>query len=125
MSNRTVHSALHRLIAERPRFHSPQDWDPNWDSQLLDWGVDPWILSYISEVVTPGDLTLETGSGASTVCFAITGSEHVCISPVKPEHDRVRAYCQRLEVSTDRIRFVDLPSEVYLPSMDLRGRKLD
>jgi hypothetical protein len=75
--------------------------------------------------VSPESLSLETGSGLSTVCFAIIGSEHICVSPFQKEHNRIRNYCSQHEISTERIRFIPMKSHAALPSLDMSGRKLD
>jgi len=111
--------ALRHLLTTRPKFHSPEG------GGLECWGLGPGPLQLITNTVSADSLTLETGAGLSTVCFAIQGSEHICISPSPQEHERIRAYCRGHGISTHRIRFVAMPSELYLPTLELGGRKLD
>lgn len=117
--------ALQRILDHPPQLHSDSDFGQRPTESLVSWGIQPSFLRYMAEVVQPGDLTIETGSGLSTVCFALLGAEHTCITPAQQEFDRIRAYCQEHGISTDRIRFVALPSQIYLPRLDLGGRQLD
>ncbi len=117
--------ALQRLLDQPPQLHSDSDFSLQGAESLVSWGIQPSFLRYMAEVVHPGDRTLETGSGVSTVCFALLGAEHTCVTPAHQEFDRIRAYCQEHGISTERVTFVALPSQAYLPRMDLRGRPLD
>lgn len=125
----SIEAALKRLLEEPPKLHYPTDSgpadDPAVEEGLVSWGIQPSFLRLLAEIVGPDTLTLETGSGLSTVCFAIIGSEHICVSPSGREHDRIRHYCRAHEISTERIRFVPMKSKAVLPSLDTGGRKLD
>ncbi len=122
---RSDEAALERLLQERPDLHRPKDYDPDAEEGLVSWGIQPSFLRFLVETVTPDSLTLEIGSGLSTVCFAIIGSEHICVSPSWHEQDRIRRYCRQYEISTERIHFVPVESPVGLPSLDTGGRQLD
>jgi hypothetical protein len=115
---RSIEAALRQLFEDAPKLHTAGD-------GLVDWGMQESFLWRLAALVTPSSLTLETGCGRSTVCLAITGAEHICISPDEKEHLRIRRYCADHNVSTERVRFVPLNSEAVLPSLDLRGHKLD
>lgn len=123
--NSVNYAALRCLIESPPYLHSERDFDPTAAGDLISWGIQSSFLRFMAEVLTPESLTLETGSGLSTVCFAIIGSEHLCVSPATQEHERIQAYCRENQISTDRIRFVSMRSQAYLPTLDLGGRKLD
>jgi predicted O-methyltransferase YrrM len=71
-------------------------------------------LRWLERTVDPGMVTLETGTGASTVIFAARGAEHTAISPEPDEHDRIAAWCAARRITTDRVRFVAEPSHVAL-----------
>ena len=117
--------ALKRLLEEPPKLHRPKDYDPTAEEGLISWGIQESFLELLVKIVTPDSITLETGSGLSTVCFAIIGSEHICVSPLRQEHDRIRDYCCEHQISTARIRFIPLNSQAVLPFLDTGGRKLD
>jgi SPOR domain/Methyltransferase domain/PilZ domain len=122
-------AALKRLLEELPRLHCPEDCDvsdkPTEEAELVNWGIQGSFLELLAGLLTSESLTLETGCGLSTVCFAIIGSEHICLSPFPREHDRIREYCRKHQISTERIRFLPMKSHVVLPSLDIGGRKLD
>ena len=127
---RSVGAVLEQLFEDPPKLHRPKDFSPTDDPTAEDglvcnWGIQESFLRRLTALVTSSSLTLETGSGLSTVCLAIIGAEHICISPVEKEHHRIRRYCADHNISDERIRFVPLKSEAVLPSLDLRGRKLD
>ena len=117
--------ALRRILEKPPQLHSGADFGHGSKEDLVSWGIQASFLQYMSEVVHPGNVTLETGSGLSTICFAILEAEHTCVTPAEQEFDRIRTYCHEHGVSTERLRFVALPSQVYLPRIDLGGRELD
>ncbi|MBM4236864.1 MAG: class I SAM-dependent methyltransferase [Euryarchaeota archaeon] len=77
------------------------------------------------DLVKPGSLTLETGGGVSTVCFAANGSEHICIEPDAQLQQRIREYCRVNHISTEKIRFIAQGSERTLPLLDFGGRRID
>jgi len=118
-------AALEQLIRTPPLLHSGRDQRPWEPGDLVDWGIHRESIEFLARVVTAEHLTLETGAGLSTVCFAIRASEHICISPPESEHQRIRDYCQTHNISTARIRFVPMPSGDYLPTLDLKERQLD
>jgi Methyltransferase domain len=115
---RSIETALRQLFKDAPKFHTAGD-------GLVDWGIQESFLWRLAALLTSSSLTLETGSGLSTVCLAIIGAEHICISPDEKEHHRIRRYCADHNISTERVRFVPLKSQSVLPSLDLRGQKLD
>ncbi|HET9001974.1 MAG TPA: class I SAM-dependent methyltransferase [bacterium] len=106
---------LNTLIANPPKFHG----DPAWGVGEMDWGTGTEVLRYLSEVLVPGMKTAETGAGKSTVLFAAKGCDHVTVTPSHDEPDRIRAYCEKLGISLDRVVFVNAPSEQALPTLVL------
>jgi hypothetical protein len=124
-----VEAAMQRLLRDPPMLHRWEDCNPvdaaAAEEGLVNWGTRESFLRLMLEMVTPESLTLETGSGLSTVCFAIIGSQHICVSPSQKEHNRIRRYCNEQHIPAERIRFISMPSEAALPSLDLGGRKLD
>ncbi len=59
--------------------------------------------------------TLETGCGMSTVLFAAAGARHTVISPLREEHERIRAFCGEMRIVTDKVRFIVGDSRDELP----------
>jgi methyltransferase family protein len=82
-------------------------------------GLSPEILRFIETRVNPDSTTLETGSGASTVLFAMKRTRHIAITPDAQEVERVNAYCRDHGVDADGVRFIVDCSEHALPSLDL------
>lgn len=97
-----------RLLGDQPSFHLGGE---------RDWSALPGTLRLIDGLVSPGDRTLETGSGASTVVFAASGADHTAISPDPGEHDRIAAYCDRIGISVSRVTFRAGPSDEVLPAL--------
>lgn len=124
----SVELALKRLCENPPKLHRPIDYveaSPAAEDGFVDWGIQGSFLESLAEFVGPGSLTLETGCGLSTVCFAIIGSEHICISPMEKEHERVRKYCDENQISTKHLRFIPMKSHAALPALDIGERQLD
>jgi hypothetical protein len=78
----------------------------------------PEILRHIATQVSQESATLETGSGASTVLFAIKHTRHIAITPAAAEVERITAYCRAHGLEPDRIRFVIDFSEHALPILE-------
>jgi predicted O-methyltransferase YrrM len=104
------------LARDRPAFHL---------GGAAHWNSTPETLEAIRASVKPGDTTLETGVGASTVVFASAGAVHTAISPDPEEHRLVSEYCQRIGVEDGRVKFIAGASEDVLPSLCGRERTLD
>ena len=97
------------LIAEQPDFHAWPDGKP------ANWSVADDVLRFIDKNLLPGMQTLETGSGQTTVVFALAGAHHTCISPSREEAERIRQYLARHGIE-DTIRFIHDSSDVALPA---------
>lgn len=106
--------SIQDVIADPPLVHE-------WMSAegLMTHGLLPEALAFIEATVQPGQRTLETGSGLSTIAFALRGAEHVCIVPDPEEPVRLRSYCEARGIDTSRITFEVAPSERVLPTLDL------
>ncbi len=118
-SNRHDSAVIDKLIAERPSFHGPDEAD------RTDQGIQSSFIRYLAQTIQPNWLTLEVGCGVSTVAFAASGAEHICVSPDSCEHDRVISYCRENGIDTSRLKMVAAGSQNYLPILDLNGRELD
>jgi Methyltransferase domain len=105
--------SLKELLADPPLVHGPEG-----SNELVTHGLLPGALAWIELNVGPGTRSLETGSGLSTIIFAIGGGEHHCIVPSQPEVDRLISYCAAHQISTENIHFHVEPSERALPGLD-------
>lgn len=85
----------------------------------LEIGLTRGMLEFIVERVAAGDRTLETGSGYSTIAFALAGADHTAVSPVPWEHARIRRWCDNHDVSLDRVRIIEGFSQDVLPGLEL------
>ncbi|MDQ6748783.1 MAG: class I SAM-dependent methyltransferase [Candidatus Dormibacteraeota bacterium] len=83
------------------------------------WRVAADLLELLNEVTSPGDTTLETGAGVSTILFAALGARHHCVCPDSDVVARITEYCRGKGVATDSITFVVDTSERALPAMAL------
>jgi hypothetical protein len=127
---------LARVLRERPKFHvgEPEirgSVDPS-DMALLrldqqqtigtrapfTMGIDDDMAGFIYEQVGPHSTTLETGSGISTLVFALTGCEHFAITPNANESAAIRQYAAANGLDVSRVRFVNEASETALPAID-------
>jgi hypothetical protein len=88
------------------------------------WAVDEATLGFLWDRVPDGGRTLETGSGMSTVLFALKRTQHTCIVPSESEPARIVDHCRQAGVSSDGITFVVEPSERALPRLERRDLDL-
>lgn len=106
-------ATLHDVLRDQPAIHGDAG-----ATDLITYGLLEEALQFLDRTVRPGDRTLETGSGFSTIVFALKGARHVCIVPNQPEVDRILAYCAERGIATDELRFVVEPSERVLPGLE-------
>jgi len=106
-------SVLEELYRTQPKFHHVE-------GREQDWSLADDVLEWVFDHCIPGGRTLETGSGYSTIVFAVRGTEHISISPRREEHERLRTWCRDRAVSMDGVRFVAGRSEDVLPNLDLK-----
>lgn len=105
-----------QILGDRPNFHL---------GGAAHWASLPDTLQEIRGAVRPGDVTIETGVGASTVVFAAQGAQHTAISPDPREHELVREYCRRIGVDDSKLTFIAGFSEDVLPQLLSRERTLN
>jgi predicted O-methyltransferase YrrM len=105
---------LDQLLSDAPALHGPPG-----GTDLLTHGLLEEALRFIDRTIRAGDHTLETGSGYSTILFALRSAQHTCIVPQGQEVERIRAYCDERGISTDAVQFHLAPSEHVLPALDL------
>ncbi len=81
------------------------------------WGLGEDVLRYIDDTLSPDAKTLETGSGMSTILFAIKSKEHTCIEPDETVIDLLRDYCRKKNISLDHVHFISDFSQNVLPGL--------
>src|SRR4051794_5388220 len=107
-------TTLQDVLADPPLVHEWMSTDG-----LMTHGLLPEALAYLESTVMPGQRTLETGSGLSTITLALRGAEHLCVVPDPAEPERIRAYCDRRGIDMSRVNFHVAPSERALPTLEL------
>ena len=88
------------------------------------WGLAWAALAWLERTVEPGWVTLETGSGASTIVLAAAGARHEAITPDPAEEQRTRAACTELGVDHSTVTFRLGLSHEVLPAWEPRGLDL-
>lgn len=102
---------VHDLIADPPMVHDDA-------GELISrWRLADAELLFLDRHLRAGMKTLETGSGVSTVMFALKGTRHTCITPDPGEPARIRAYCERQGIGHTGISFITERSEYALPCL--------
>lgn len=89
----------------------------NVDGSVIDQGLIEPALSFVYEHVDRSCTTLETGTGLSTVVFALTGSHHTVIAPAPAEFQIIREYCGTHGIPINHLVFVEAPSQAILPTL--------
>lgn len=112
-------SVVSRLLADPPVVH---ELDP--EGTMGVWATDESCYRFLARRCAVGSRTLETGAGISTVLFAALGAEHVCVSPIEAEAERIRADCRDRGIVDDRLTFVVERSDEALPRLGLTGLDL-
>lgn len=106
-----------RIVDSPPRVH------PNAPNGAV-WRTGWRCYEFMAQQVAPGDRTLETGTGISTVMFAAWGCEHVAIVPSEHQATIIQDYCREMSIDTGGLQFDLRPSELALPAM-AGGPELD
>lgn len=79
------------------------------------YGIDPAVARFLFESISDKCKTLETGSGISTLAFALRGAKHIAITPSTDEATNIGKYAAANGISLETVEFVIEPSEQYLP----------
>ena len=103
---------LQQLLEDAPAIHGGAGDD------LITHGLLVDALEFIDRELPQGSRTLETGSGYSTILFAMKGAQHTCVVPNQPEIDRILAYCEQRSIDSSGLTFCVQPSERVLPTLD-------
>lgn len=112
----TSHEVLERALSEPPQVHQHEtELAVQPDGQPICYAVHPDVARYIHAAVRPGNRTLETGSGVSTLAFALAGSIHTAVTPNGAEETRLREYSAEHSIDLSRVTFAIETSHEFLP----------
>ncbi len=111
-------ATVERLVEDRPLFHEYPD------GKAVSWAVNADVVRFIYDNVKPDMATLETGSGHSTVAFALAGARHIAVTPSESEGKKILEYCTNIG-SEPNIRFLNERSDLVLPSHEAIPQELD
>jgi tetratricopeptide (TPR) repeat protein len=95
--------------------HPPQLHESNGKPIFL--GVSTAMANFLAQTVKPGDRTLETGGGLSTLVMLMQGAHHDCIIPDPALSERLKQFCQKHDISTEHLTFHLDRSEIVLPRL--------
>ncbi len=102
---------LNGLLKDNPQFHE-------FRGQLISgWRLDERTLRFLDEHLHAHMKTIETGSGISTVLFALKGTSHTCVVPDEKQVERIAAYCEAKKIALTQLRFLLERSELALPGV--------
>jgi hypothetical protein len=99
------------LIADPPMLHEDAG------ELVARWRLADAELVFLDRHLRAGTKTLETGSGVSTVLFALKGTRHTCITPNREEAARIQTYCDQHGIGHAGINFITERSEYVLPGL--------
>ncbi|NEO40505.1 MAG: class I SAM-dependent methyltransferase [Moorea sp. SIOASIH] len=103
---------IQELLKNPPQFYT------NSSGNFQEVKLSDDILYFLDEQVTENSKTLETGAGCSTILFAIKSSHHTCIVPKQQEVNRIKDYCHKHNISTEKIDFKVDGSQNVLPYLN-------
>ncbi|PWN56285.1 class I SAM-dependent methyltransferase [Abyssibacter profundi] len=82
-----------------------------------DWSLDEAVVECFDRLVKPGDRTLETGAGRSTVELIRRGAVHTAITPAAPEVDAVTQALRDEQLDMSQLAFHQGYSQDVLPQL--------
>lgn len=100
------------LLLHPPALHADRS------GNLISWRAGDRLLRYLDTVLKPGDVTLETGAGVSTIVFALNQCRHTVVVPDQAQVERIVTWCQGNGVQTDTLSFEVAGSEQVLPRLE-------
>lgn len=77
------------------------------------------VLEAIRVRVAPEHLTLETGSGRSTVLLAALSRHHICISPDYRSVEMIKTYMDGVGLPQSQVTFIEESSDGALPQLQI------
>ncbi len=103
--------SLDDLLTQTPRVHA---------GRSLTYAIHPTLARFLDEYVRPDFVTLETGSGLSTIVIIRKGvARHIAVAPDADEFAAIREFCVANGISTTSLEPVASRSEEYLPKAPL------
>lgn len=109
---------LQKLLSDIPSLHSDEK------GLSANYAINEKVLTAIFDLLKPGMHTLETGSGHSTIVFAMAGAKHLSISPYADEQERIREYMRAVNI-TSQVQFITDGSDRALPALQLAPGSVD
>jgi predicted O-methyltransferase YrrM len=104
---------LEKMLADRPEVH------PRRDGSGRCIGMHSDVLRAIARQISPGDVTLETGCGLSTLVFALSECAHTAIVPNPTHIEATRQSAISYQIPMSNVDFLEARSEEILPGMDM------
>lgn len=104
-----MHPNVERVLRDAPLIHGQGE---------VTHALTERALDRIAALAGPDTRSLETGSGFSTLVFAMSGATHTAIAPNAGEFERITAYCESTGVDTSRCTFIADVSERVLPTLE-------
>ncbi len=127
---------IEQLLQENPKLHYiSQDMEKegleacakhgfHFQTGLINLAVHPEIIRYLRGCVNLDSLTLETGSGHTTVALAALAKHHICISPDEMGRRLIEDYMEKVGIPKSKVTFIEESSDTALPRLSL-SEKLD
>jgi len=103
--------SLTQLMKDKPLIHA---------GRSVTMGIHQDLATFLDESLNPGHVTLETGSGLSTlVILRKQVAQHIAVSPAPDEFEAIRHFCHEHGVDTGPLRTEVARSHDYWPTADL------
>lgn len=83
------------------------------------WAAAQDCLEFLTETVQPGQRTLETGCGATTIVLAAAGAVHTACFLDASEGEAVMEWCGAHDVDTTSVTLCPGSSSATLPRLDI------
>jgi hypothetical protein len=112
----TANLSLAELNSRVPKLHADRS---------ITWAIHSRLAEFFDEHVTPDSVTLETGSGYSTlVILRKRVTRHIAIAPDTKEFEAIREFCARNEIPTASLETLAARSQEWLPAASLPALNL-
>lgn len=103
--------SLDALLAAVPLVHA---------NRGVTWGIDERLARFLNATLRPEHVTLETGSGLSTLVFLRAGvARHTAVAPDPDEFAAIREFAAANHLPTHGFTPIVGPSQSVLPTLDL------
>lgn len=102
---------IQELLTNPPKIHTDKG------ELTSSWNLADEKLLFLDKYLTKNIKTLETGSGLSTIVFAIKCTENTCIMPDGNQVARIKAYYTEQNLLFSKTNFIINKSEYAFPSL--------